>query len=253
MIVLSIIIIILGLVFYYHGCSLNWNVEERVDYFFESGNYGTKSGATFVTFGEILLIAGFLLLIAWILKKYRRGIGVTILGVSFFFLGFIIDGYGQELNKAAEEYFEFPGNPWIEVSNVFAVASLSFVAIGIIASIAFCVYKRFFAGTRILITRVPNTSSTANGQGQTVRCEKCGSPVPCGDKFCTKCGKEVKSKWLATTCPNCGASVGSSNRYCTQCGAPMQQAKKTVCPECGGHVHGGSKFCQQCGTYVSEN
>ncbi len=56
-------------------------------------------------------------------------------------------------------------------------------------------------------------------------CNKCGQPVPDGDRFCTHCGNDLEIQREETaalaskpTCPHCGAPMNEGDLFCMTCG-----------------------------------
>jgi hypothetical protein len=52
-------------------------------------------------------------------------------------------------------------------------------------------------------------------------CQKCGSPVTPGMKFCESCGAKIEA---LPACPKCGAAVAPEVKFCESCGAPVGPA-----------------------------
>ena len=46
-------------------------------------------------------------------------------------------------------------------------------------------------------------------------CQKCGSPVTPGKKFCESCGAKIEA---SPVCPQCGAALNSNAKFCESCG-----------------------------------
>ena len=57
-------------------------------------------------------------------------------------------------------------------------------------------------------------SMTANHQ----TCQKCGSPVTPGMKFCESCGAKIEA---LPSCLTCGAALAPDVKFCESCGAPV--------------------------------
>lgn len=49
----------------------------------------------------------------------------------------------------------------------------------------------------------------------TINCNKCGSKIPTGSKFCLECGDKVQD---ALFCANCGEKVPPNSKFCLKCG-----------------------------------
>jgi len=56
-------------------------------------------------------------------------------------------------------------------------------------------------------------------------CQKCGSPVTPGMKFCESCGAKIEA---LSACPQCGAAIGPDVKFCEVCGAPVSPAAVPV-------------------------
>lgn len=52
-------------------------------------------------------------------------------------------------------------------------------------------------------------------------CQKCGSPVAPGVKFCESCGAKIEA---LPSCPKCGAALTPGVKFCESCGAPISPA-----------------------------
>lgn len=53
------------------------------------------------------------------------------------------------------------------------------------------------------------------------KCQKCGSPVTPGMKFCESCGAKIEA---LTACPKCGGALLPNMKFCEICGAPVGSA-----------------------------
>jgi hypothetical protein len=53
------------------------------------------------------------------------------------------------------------------------------------------------------------------------KCQKCGSPVTPGMKFCESCGAKIEA---SPACPKCGAAVAPGVKFCESCGALVDPA-----------------------------
>jgi hypothetical protein len=58
-------------------------------------------------------------------------------------------------------------------------------------------------------------------------CQKCGSPVAPGVKFCESCGARIET---LPSCPKCGAALVPGVKFCESCGAPTSPAAPVVTP-----------------------
>ena len=84
-------------------------------------------------------------------------------------------------------------------------------------------------------------------QQPTVKCAKCGKPMPAGAKFCPECGaSSAPAAPASAKCAKCGASIPESAKFCPECGAPTT----LKCAKCGTKLIAGAKFCPECGTKV---
>lgn len=62
-------------------------------------------------------------------------------------------------------------------------------------------------------------------------CSGCGSEVPPGVKFCTRCGRPVAAVGAPTvSCPRCGAPQTPGTRFCTGCGSPLPAQPPVAMP-----------------------
>lgn len=74
-----------------------------------------------------------------------------------------------------------------------------------------------------------------------ITCDKCGSKMPLGKKFCEKCGDKF------ILCPVCKMDNPSETKFCIFCGSPM----KLICKNCGNEYTAGASFCGECGTKLN--
>lgn len=92
-----------------------------------------------------------------------------------------------------------------------------------------------------------NMSGSASGstsEPQTVKCPKCGNPLPANAKFCFECGAKIEPvSENKIICPYCGKKT-PKGKFCAECGHYL--ANK--CPNCGADVPAGGKYCLECGT-----
>ncbi len=73
------------------------------------------------------------------------------------------------------------------------------------------------------------------------KCDKCGSEVEDGRKFCPNCGNK-----LGISCVKCGANLKRKVKFCPECGAPQ-----TInCPKCNKEILDNFKFCPECGEKI---
>lgn len=80
-----------------------------------------------------------------------------------------------------------------------------------------------------------------------IKCNRCGSEVKQGQKFCTRCGLEIKI--TQAKCSNCGHQIKEGDRFCTMCGCKVEVAK-AKCSNCGQEIEEKQKFCTMCGCKV---
>jgi|AntRauTorckE6833_2_1112554.scaffolds.fasta_scaffold206093_1 uncharacterized membrane protein YvbJ len=52
-------------------------------------------------------------------------------------------------------------------------------------------------------------------------CTNCGNKISNADKFCPKCGRDLKSLEDTTKCPKCDADRNAGS-FCTKCGFKYQ-------------------------------
>ena len=124
-------------------------------------------------------------------------------------------------------------------------------------------------------------SASQSQQAQTLvgaQCPKCGSAVPAGKRFCTRCGTTLTPTQQVQTIPavaclKCGVIVPTGKRFCTRCGHtvnpsaqsqtrpltvypvnPVSQQVQTVtttrCAMCGAMMAASKSFCTHCGASV---
>ena len=58
-------------------------------------------------------------------------------------------------------------------------------------------------------------------------CQKCGSPVTPGMKFCESCGAKIEP---LPSCTKCGAPLAPDLKFCESCGAPVSPAAPVAAP-----------------------
>ena len=57
-----------------------------------------------------------------------------------------------------------------------------------------------------------------------MNCQKCGTPLNEGQKFCTICGTPCGAPTTKRMCPNCASELMDGACFCFNCGAPVQAA-----------------------------
>jgi predicted amidophosphoribosyltransferase len=110
----------------------------------------------------------------------------------------------------------------------------------------------------------PLDVETTSPADNTLVCNSCGQLLQKGMKFCSTCGRPVKSSTPAaqaspphvSTCPGCGAALQPGKKFCGKCGSPVPAVRAPVppsaplCPGCGATIAPGKKFCGKCGIPV---
>lgn len=92
-----------------------------------------------------------------------------------------------------------------------------------------------------------------------MRCEKCGTELEPGSRFCSKCGAPVPSGQAgsAKKCASCGTPLEEGARFCDKCGSPVQKSADEAssagkCANCGAPLEKGVRFCEECGSPVPD-
>ena len=100
-----------------------------------------------------------------------------------------------------------------------------------------------------------------------MHCATCGTPMPAGAAFCTRCGGRpaqpqqqqppahhaVPQTPGMAPCPRCRTVIPLTSQSCPACALPLAQPQlaprpNTVpCPRCKAQVVVGSRSCQACG------
>lgn len=84
-------------------------------------------------------------------------------------------------------------------------------------------------------------------QNEITKCQKCGTVVEEGNKFCSNCGSKFIKETNASggcKCTECNCDVPAESKFCPNCGTPMVRK----CSNCGNELKQGDKFCSKCGT-----
>lgn len=55
-------------------------------------------------------------------------------------------------------------------------------------------------------------------------CEKCGTPMQAGQRFCAKCGSPVNNE----LCPSCGKKIRAGDQFCPSCGIRLEVRAEAV-------------------------
>lgn len=95
-----------------------------------------------------------------------------------------------------------------------------------------------------------------------ISCDKCGSAIPKGSRFCPNCADPVNAcsacgednvsgaancrgcgKSMPMNCRSCSAVLPQEAKFCLECGTKTSLS----CAKCGADVLPGSKFCGSCG------
>ena len=88
------------------------------------------------------------------------------------------------------------------------------------------------------------TQGSASQSSQSMKCPKCGNPLPSNAKFCLECGTKIEALTEnEMICPKCGKKT-PKGKFCMECGQPLANR----CPNCGAEIPQGGKFCLECGT-----
>ena len=61
-------------------------------------------------------------------------------------------------------------------------------------------------------------------QLQVINCDRCGTPMEAGQRFCTKCGSAVS----LDVCPSCGGKIRAGDQFCSLCGSNLRVAVEAV-------------------------
>lgn len=85
----------------------------------------------------------------------------------------------------------------------------------------------------------------------------CGAPISVRDKFCSKCGKQVKKNGNICTC---GKKIEEGMTFCPNCGKSLlkdkeieiQQVEKYKECICGAKVPEGQFMCMECGRKIKD-
>jgi membrane protease subunit (stomatin/prohibitin family) len=89
-------------------------------------------------------------------------------------------------------------------------------------------------------------------QGGGTPCQKCGTMIPAGVRFCPNCGNAAGAAPSGPPCPKCGTVAPMGTKFCPNCGASMTPPPAAPpvtkkCPKCQADVAGSPKFCPNCG------
>ena len=92
-------------------------------------------------------------------------------------------------------------------------------------------------------------------QSKVLFCPYCTSPNEAGDRFCSRCGKDItrSEEVKGASCPQCGFRNTREDFFCAKCGtklAPLGEEvvqERRYCPQCAfGNAH-EDVFCAKCG------
>lgn len=133
----------------------------------------------------------------------------------------------------------------IAIFPVYKITSLLFTSSGKITDL--------FMGER-------QTAAAAD----TVVCPSCGSIVP-DSKFCSLCGKEmIRQKANSEFCQKCGSNLKPGVKFCADCGfsvaalespivenPEVEETVRDTCAQCNTPLEPGDEFCMNCGSKVS--
>ncbi|OPY55833.1 MAG: Double zinc ribbon [Pelotomaculum sp. PtaU1.Bin035] len=104
----------------------------------------------------------------------------------------------------------------------------------------------------------------AAASANTVVCPNCGDIVP-ESKFCSRCGKEmIREKADSVFCQKCGSVLKPGVKFCAKCGTgtasvespieespPVEEAVRCACAQCNTPLEPGDEFCMNCGAKAS--
>lgn len=83
-------------------------------------------------------------------------------------------------------------------------------------------------------------------------CDRCGTQIIDGDRFCMGCGAPAADREPGIACPGCGAQNKLGSSVCGACGRPLPATEAyeqngIICPSCGGESAFGNAYCDLCG------
>lgn len=55
-------------------------------------------------------------------------------------------------------------------------------------------------------------------------CEKCGTPMETGQRFCAKCGSAINNE----LCSSCGKKIRAGDQFCSSCGIRLEVRAEAV-------------------------
>lgn len=93
-----------------------------------------------------------------------------------------------------------------------------------------------------------------------MECQKCGSKVSEGAKFCRGCGSEVVFETESiedNTCPECGNLLEENALFCNNCGHKLSEEYVQTdvgnkCPHCNSPLKDSALFCGECGKSLED-
>lgn len=63
-----------------------------------------------------------------------------------------------------------------------------------------------------------------SAQLQVINCDRCGTSLEAGQRFCTKCGSAVSQD----ICPSCGGKIRAGDQFCSSCGSSLRVPVEAV-------------------------
>ncbi len=81
-----------------------------------------------------------------------------------------------------------------------------------------------------LLAQVEIEKAEARRLNGMLLCPNCGSDVPAGTVYCSKCGAVVPQPGVVSSvkCPGCGASLPAGTQFCTSCGTNVSNVQPTA-------------------------
>ncbi len=215
MIILGIIAIIFGGILYFNGNTINNDLDAQMESIFNDGI--SNPGSTYETFGVLLLVVGFALLI----------IGVIV-----------------SVNKNEEE--STPSSDMKENKNntqMIEGQALTCKKCGesVTPESKFCME----CGEPL----------AKKQEGTSIVCPHCGGLNPQASKYCMHCGKKKIAFVHTTTATDWICECGNANppdmAFCSECGKPHAETNKSlpwICSNCGTENEADYIFCITCKT-----
>lgn len=97
---------------------------------------------------------------------------------------------------------------------------------------------------------IHNTSGHNESRVIVWKCPKCGNGNTKFDRFCPKCGEEMKEEYLLKhtskwVCHSCGRTNSPENKYCSNCGKEKESIEENVISN--NKLEENGKECGMCG------